>query len=62
VFNSDTGEDVTAAFFAFIGISPGTGFVDNLNPGWRWLCCRHIKDYSRRWILLRQRPTLLTPL
>ena len=32
VFNSDTGEDVTAAWEAFEGLSPGTEFTENFNP------------------------------
>ena len=32
VFNSDTGEDVTAAWEAFEGYSPGTEFAENFNP------------------------------
>ena len=46
VFNSDTGEDVTAAWDTFLGISPGTEFAENLNPATGGgYAAGNIKDY-----------------
>jgi hypothetical protein len=46
VFNSDTGEDITAAWEAFSGISPGTEFAENLNPATGGgYAAGNIKDY-----------------
>ena len=46
VFNSDTGEDVTAEWEAFVGVPPGNEFVENYNPATGGgYAAGNIKDY-----------------